>query len=301
MTESPGQRLRATREARGQTLEDVERVTRIRARHLMALEADEYEALPSLTQARGFLKNYAQHLGRDPDELVQLYDASSRRSILPVLRIPGARASARAASQVAAPEPARKPARRKAAKAASPRPAPGAPKVRARGPRIFSADVLVAVVITTVLVSLLVWGGSQLALGAGAEPTATRSSIVAIVTAGPTATFEVPVETTPTDAPALPNTAFSGVNVTVHAEQRTWVGVRVDGVEIYAGLMPPGEAREFVAQNVVEVSTGNARGTRVVYNGADQGTLGGVGEVVIRLWTLQGMQTPTASPTAAQE
>ena len=51
---------------------------------------------------------------------------------------------------------------------------------------------------------------------------------------------------------------------------------------------------------VVEVVTGNGRGTRVIFNGVDQGLMGELGEVVIRLWNEGGMlfPTPTAAPTA---
>jgi len=85
--------------------------------------------------------------------------------------------------------------------------------------------------------------------------------------------------------------------VTVSAEQRVWVAVKVDGAEAFAGLMPPGEAREFIGQSVVEVTTGNGLGTRVIWNGVDQGVLGELGEVVTRLWTLQGMVVPTPTVT----
>jgi cytoskeleton protein RodZ len=290
MTETAGQLLRAAREASGQTLEDVARVTRIRPGQLAALEADNYAALPSLTQARGFIKNYAEHLGLDPAEVLARYDAGTRRAVLPALRIPAAPKAARkcAARKNAAPPPVR-----------PPHPA-SVPQVRSRGLRILSADVAVASLITLVLVSLLVWGGSQLASGAGATATATRSSLVALVTPEPTQAVTQAPPPTPTPAATTPALAYSGVNVTVHADQRVWVGVRVDGLEIFSGLMPPGEAREFVAQNVIEVATGNGKGTRVVYNGLDQGPMGEMGQVVIRLWTLQGMLTPTPTPAAEQ-
>jgi cytoskeleton protein RodZ len=303
MTETAGQLLRAAREASGQTLEDVARVTRIRPGQLAALEADNYAALPSLTQARGFIKNYAEHLGLDPAEVLARYDAGTRRAVLPALRIPAARAAARAAgAQPAAPKAARKRAARKNAAPPPVRPPHPAsvPQVRSRGLRILSADVAVASLITLVLVSLLVWGGSQLASGAGATATATRSSLVALVTPEPTQAVTQAPPPTPTPAATTPALAYSGVNVTVHADQRVWVGVRVDGLEIFSGLMPPGEAREFVAQNVIEVATGNGKGTRVVYNGLDQGPMGEMGQVVIRLWTLQGMLTPTPTPAAEQ-
>ena len=57
------------------------------------------------------------------------------------------------------------------------------------------------------------------------------------------------------------------------------------------------EARAFVGQGVVEVVTANGKGTRVIYNGVDQGLMGQLGQVVDRLWTLQGMVIPSATVT----
>ena len=86
------------------------------------------------------------------------------------------------------------------------------------------------------------------------------------------------------------------MNILVRAEQRLWLRAVVDGAETYVGQLAPGDAREFVGNSVVELWTGNGRGTRVVFNGQDQGTLGGLDEVVIRLWTLAGPLTPTPTP-----
>jgi len=87
------------------------------------------------------------------------------------------------------------------------------------------------------------------------------------------------------------------VNVLVRAEQRLWLRAVVDGVETFVGQLAPGQTREFVGNTTVELWTGNARGTRVVFNGQDQGTLGDLGEVVIQVWTVDGAATPTPTPT----
>src|SRR5579871_2819119 len=72
--ETLGQELRAAREARDLTLDEAERQTRIRAKHLDSLEQGNYAALPTAVQARGFLRNYARFLGLDADEMVARYD-----------------------------------------------------------------------------------------------------------------------------------------------------------------------------------------------------------------------------------
>ncbi len=68
-----GSRLIRAREARGLTLEDAERDTRISRRYLEALEAERFEVIPAPVYARGFLRSYSQYLGEDPRELLHLF------------------------------------------------------------------------------------------------------------------------------------------------------------------------------------------------------------------------------------
>ena len=91
-----GETLRRAREGKGLSLAEVERATRIRARHLAELENEEVGEL-SPVYGRGFLRTYARFLGLNPDELLALYPAPVE-PILPPLpqsprrhhRVPGA-------------------------------------------------------------------------------------------------------------------------------------------------------------------------------------------------------------------
>jgi cytoskeletal protein RodZ len=68
-----GTRLVRAREARGLTLEDAERDTRISRRYLQALEAEQFEAIPAPVYARGFLRSYSQYLGLNAQEMLDLF------------------------------------------------------------------------------------------------------------------------------------------------------------------------------------------------------------------------------------
>ncbi|MDZ7727658.1 MAG: helix-turn-helix domain-containing protein [Dehalococcoidia bacterium] len=68
-----GEWLQRAREARGLTLEDAERDTRISRRYLQALETGELDVIPAPVYARGFLRSYAQYLGLDPQEAMARY------------------------------------------------------------------------------------------------------------------------------------------------------------------------------------------------------------------------------------
>jgi cytoskeletal protein RodZ len=68
-----GSLLTRAREARGLTLEDAERDTRISRRYLQALESEQFEVIPAPVYARGFLRSYSQYLGLDPSEALAMF------------------------------------------------------------------------------------------------------------------------------------------------------------------------------------------------------------------------------------
>ena len=89
---SIGAHLRQRREQLGLTLEEAERVTRIRSQYLQALERDDLEALPSPVQARGFLKNYADYLELPAEGILRQYaEQTGPRKTIPLLRTPATR------------------------------------------------------------------------------------------------------------------------------------------------------------------------------------------------------------------
>lgn len=63
--ERAGDVLRGAREAQGLSLADIGARTRVPLRHLEAIEASDYAALPSATYAVGFAKAYARAVGAD--------------------------------------------------------------------------------------------------------------------------------------------------------------------------------------------------------------------------------------------
>lgn len=68
---SVGERLRAAREEKGLSLEDVAAQTRIPRRHLESLENSDWERLPAPTYTTGFAKSYASAVGLDRSEIYE--------------------------------------------------------------------------------------------------------------------------------------------------------------------------------------------------------------------------------------
>jgi cytoskeletal protein RodZ len=65
-----GEILQTARERKGVDLARAERETKIRARHLMALESGDFADLPAPVYAKGFLRNYSTYLGLDSEEML---------------------------------------------------------------------------------------------------------------------------------------------------------------------------------------------------------------------------------------
>ncbi|MES2175805.1 MAG: helix-turn-helix domain-containing protein [Pseudomonadota bacterium] len=66
---TPGAKLRAAREARGLSIQDVATRTRIAVRQLEAVERDDYAALPGIPYAVGFARAYARAVDLDEVEI----------------------------------------------------------------------------------------------------------------------------------------------------------------------------------------------------------------------------------------
>ncbi|HZQ35951.1 MAG TPA: helix-turn-helix domain-containing protein [Dehalococcoidia bacterium] len=73
--------LQQTREARGVSLEEAERVTHIARRYLQGLEDEDFSVFPAPVFARGFLRNYSQYLGLDPDEMAALWPGNGEQPL----------------------------------------------------------------------------------------------------------------------------------------------------------------------------------------------------------------------------
>jgi len=73
MPHSLGAYLQELRVARGLSLEEVSRATRVGQRYLKALETDALDTLPAPVFAKGFIRAYCQALGEPPDEALARY------------------------------------------------------------------------------------------------------------------------------------------------------------------------------------------------------------------------------------
>src|SRR6516225_2944171 len=68
-----GAALRQAREQRGMSLEDIEKLTKIRVSILDAIETNRSDRLPQEIYVRGFVRAFAREVGLDRDDIAQQY------------------------------------------------------------------------------------------------------------------------------------------------------------------------------------------------------------------------------------
>ncbi|HJW89151.1 MAG TPA: RodZ domain-containing protein [Anaerolineales bacterium] len=312
-----GETLRAQREVLGFTLDDVERHTHVRQHYLQALEAGNLDGLPSPVQGRGMLNNYASFLGLDPDPLLLKFAEGLQARL--------------AARQAARPKP--RPTRR--ARVATGR------LRRLFATDFLVGGVLVLFLASFVVWGAIRINAMRsveeapsatiLSIAEALQPTpapvlsptptASLAPDSGQTTAGAPPTIAVAVEVTQTgeetgvpgageangQTQATPGLVEGGGSVQVYLTvyQRAWVRISVDGEVELEGRVLPGSAYSFAGKERIEILTGNGAALQVFFNQQDLGLMGIYGEVVNRVFTLEGVQlptptitpTPTASPT----
>ena len=291
-----GNNLRAHREMLGLSLEDVERHTHLRLHYLESLEKGRMDNLPSPVQARGMLSNYTAFLGMDTESLL--------------LRFADALQLQLANRQAAA-------AAREAARA---RVRPASPRPQAWLLRVLPTDLIVTALFLIGIGAFMVWGLQRVnAIQAQQQAEASPPAVVDVLTqntATPTLGANAGLQLSPTpDGNGNPSTGVDPVTPTITqvpptlnpapvqvyvvARQRTWMRVIVDGNVAFEGRVAVGSAYLYSADQRVELLTGNAAALQVYFNRQDLGPLGIFGQVVTRIYTRQGAETPT--PTATPE
>lgn len=83
-----GSILKAARTKANITLEDAEMQTRIRLKHLAALESGDYQNLPADAYNIGFVRCYAEFLKLNPEKILRLYrEERSQQRLMPAREV----------------------------------------------------------------------------------------------------------------------------------------------------------------------------------------------------------------------
>jgi hypothetical protein len=108
-----------------------------------------------------------------------------------------------------------------------------------------------------------------------------------------TGTVQVVQTETPTVLKPTPGLSTAPVQVYVVAYQQAWMRITVDGEIAFVGRVVPGSAYSFAGIERIELLTGDGAGLQVYFNQQDLGLLGTFGQVVERIFSIEGVQTAT--------
>ena len=290
---SLGTHLRALREAKGGSLEDMARSTRVGIRHLEALEDERLTDLPSPVFVRGFIRAYCGFLRENPEPALNRYE-----------ELAGTRAAEQAAS------------------------VPPRPRTSWAGSSLVIGLVLLLILgVGLVLVNLSVKksGGNSLptakteaakpatptpppapapssAVTPAPPPSAPATAAAPAAPAAPPAAGEpvrpaTPPSTAAAAAPAAPRTSSASAGgeqrLVIRAVEPTWIRVQTDEGRIAEELLPAGASREWAAERRFLVTIGNAGGVELTLNGRALPPLGPKGTVIQRL------ELPAAATTGS--
>jgi len=300
-----GEHLKQIRELKGLSIEDLSRISKINPRLLMAIEAENFDALPGGVFTRGFVKTYARYCGFSEQELLSEYDHTLKQMSGPELQLlpvepkaaPGeSQAFGKRASMVTALVilvavsalfyfhfGRNTPEQKTDLETAAAQPQTAVPQNANAQPE------------TSVPPPVLPSNPSD-ATGAGSGPPAdsTSTSNVPGLSKGESTPRAAKSETEP--LPSKPGAGAvtqekksaeevivkgrnGALSLQIVARENTWLSIRRDGQEVYRKIMLSNETLRFTAKNKFDIVCGNAGGVTFTVDGKTMPPLGGPGEV----------------------
>jgi cytoskeletal protein RodZ len=241
-----GEQLRKRREEKGLGLREAADTLRIRPEYLRALEEDATGKFPAEVYAKGYIREYAQYLGLDPEPFLAQYYPVVPPAASEVQQLPPESARARS---FALPLKAvalilfvsvlvlgltlfRKPPRQEARLYPPPIPPAVGEETKKDAPSQQQSEPV--------------------------PPTSAGSVMVMSNQTGKNPLYEVRVTATDT----------------------TWLRVEEEGGRAEEVLLRPGESRGWRSVSPLSLKVGNAGGIQISFNGKDMGSPGKKGEVV---------------------
>lgn len=245
--------FKALREAKGLSLPDIFRQTRVGLVYLAAVENGEFSRLPPPVYARNFIRKYAQSVGVNEKSILSNYE-KYLKSLQPIVK----------ETEVQQPWP------------------------ETGGRNRFLVLSLTAVVIAGALVSaiFLYDRADKPALTA---PVIDSAAPVSAIPEPPPAAAD-PYISAPAITPvsgsgssekaATPPTSEGKMRLAMEAHELTWVRIAEDRNPGYEVLLKPGDKIERAASDSFQLDIGNAGGVNLTFQGKPLGSLGKSGQTI---------------------
>lgn len=256
--DSVGKILYEARAAKGLTLLDAEKATSIRASYLDALEQDDYERMPEEVFIKGIIRNYGNYLGLNGPELVDMYKAHKKGTVIENVKSQGIREVDTVKMNISLKQH----------------------RSFGSGVNAYQGPTNKKSIAKQILAGAL--GVVVLVAGYFAVPKAmellhsNKEAEPAVVAVVPT-----PVETKQEEAIA-PVVEKVAVEMTAHGD--CWLEVKADGKDIFEGMLSAKDVKSFDANEKLVVKYGNVGVMEVKVNGVPVSMQGEQG-VAIKTYT----------------
>ncbi|MGI6684796.1 MAG: helix-turn-helix domain-containing protein [Bacillota bacterium] len=226
-----GEELRLRRESKGLSLREVEDATKIRMKYLIALEANDFEALPGKVYVIGFLRTYARFLEMNDEELVN---------------------RVKSLSYIANDDDDELVEKT---------------RIATRKSSLFIIVVIILALITAGIGFALLHDRDDTPPNNVITETQTPQEEEKQEEQEPPNNLPAAPETEE-PAGSISESEINGVSVTVIVKEDTcWMDVKIDGKNDFSGTLKAGENRTFVGQENITVKYGNAKAVEVIHNG----------------------------------
>ncbi len=273
-----GERLRREREMRGITLNEIAESTKISRRHLESLEKEDFDSLPGGIFNKGFVRAYARYLGIDEEQAVADYSVASDEQAEPENKFP-----LEIRDQ---PDPKLNPKR--------------------------SSLPLILALVALLAVLAVFWARNRNRAPETSDTTAVPGSAPSPSVA-PAAPSPSPPQESPSPSPAAaaaaqisPTAATTNgsegpavatrtptpvrtFSVVVTAKEDAWVWLSADGKTVVSRMLSAGQRQSVRAGSRVVLTTGNAGGLEVTFNGKALGAIGSESQVRTLTFTPAGL------------
>jgi cytoskeleton protein RodZ len=244
---SIGAQLRASREARGLSIDAIAHTTRVQARILAAIERDDVSGVPPRPFGRGFVRAYAREMGLDGDQTARDYFAQFA-PVVPPPRVEAEQVHSRIAGVT-----------------------------RFWPFAAVSVGALAAIVLAVIANRPASTGASGAGVGNIVGTSGTTPSPAA---APPAKSTDVAADVAGVAPPkAAAPVSSAALTVVLTATDPCWVRADADGRRAVFRTVVPGSPETITANREIEIRVGNAGALALRINGREVGSMGRPGQV----------------------
>ncbi len=258
-----GEFLRQQRENKHVSVEELATRTRIAVRFIKLIEENQFDQLPNVVSAKGFLRNYARCLGLDETPILNRFSEAIQPAEAPPVESP----KENVLSYIQRKQPDRLPF------------------------PLWAALSVLGVILLFLALAFLMPKHRQAAPPPPApeeipasDPAPSEPSPIPSPEGEATLSGPPPPAPTPSSAPgpSLHQQEASAAPrvLLIEAVESSWIHVTIDGTETKEALLQPNDKVRWEAKEKFLLTVGNAGGVRVSLDGQDIGPLGPSGRVV---------------------